>query len=693
MVERETTALLELERLEYEDLPQERFRILGALEWGSGAVQARALRALARATDPGSPICIAELAAQTADPSLRRAALDCLAGFSRAALAPLPVASLFPGAGSSPGDGPPPDDGLRPYDGIAALGPDERAALARALEYFGEDATAPLEKLTSDEAPLVRRQAVVSLARRFPPPAPALWRELLGRERHPGVRWAIYWALARDRDAAADSIDVLVAAVSSPNFFASICALTALRRVETTAGVEEMLVLLRTPGRPWSQRESAWHTLAEYLDRDSLEPRRRRAVEGLLLETVSAESFGEFHPLLRQRVLFALARVQTAEAAVRLRMALERARPAERTAVLRSLAQRSLTTSVAASPLRRQLTERREGDPEGTAARVDALGRQEVIAALRSPSPEVRAAAVRAAPPSAADLVRLALADEAALVQRAALWRLYTGSARPLTAFLPEVRDAPRAHQWSANRLALALAPMAPPGDSVELAASEEITRLSLNHPISAVGVASATLRQRPHDPLPQAPDALPYPLLSPTVDIVRHLRAEVTVAERGVFVLELFGEDAPHHVSSFVSLVESGFLNDRKLASVTAAGGVVVAAGVPSEHPLAVVPVKAEVSSREILRGTLYSTPGHWPVVETFDEQQRVAAILGRGHSLAGSLTLAQFPRPELQGWATVWGRVSDGQDVVETLRPEDRIERVRLLPPLLSWQLSGAH
>jgi cyclophilin family peptidyl-prolyl cis-trans isomerase len=143
-------------------------------------------------------------------------------------------------------------------------------------------------------------------------------------------------------------------------------------------------------------------------------------------------------------------------------------------------------------------------------------------------------------------------------------------------------------------------------------------------------------------------------------------------VTERGTFTCELFAADAPLTVENFVSLAQAGFYDGTTFHRVIP--GFMAQGGDPT--------------------GTGRGGPGY-----TFGDEFSSA----RRHDAAGVLSMAnagpgtngsQFfitlgPTPHLDGKHSVFGRVSDGMDVVRALRerdpgrdpaPGDRIERIEI-------------
>jgi cyclophilin family peptidyl-prolyl cis-trans isomerase len=154
-------------------------------------------------------------------------------------------------------------------------------------------------------------------------------------------------------------------------------------------------------------------------------------------------------------------------------------------------------------------------------------------------------------------------------------------------------------------------------------------------------------------------------------LDLTKAYTARITT-ERGAFDVELFAADAPLTVENFVNLARAGFYDGTTFHRVIP--GFMAQGGDPT--------------------GTGRGGPGY----QFGDEFSP-----GRRHDAAGVLSMAnagpntngsQFfitlgPTPHLDGKHTVFGRVTDGMDVVGVIRerdpsrdpnPGDRIERIEI-------------
>ena len=133
---------------------------------------------------------------------------------------------------------------------------------------------------------------------------------------------------------------------------------------------------------------------------------------------------------------------------------------------------------------------------------------------------------------------------------------------------------------------------------------------------------------------------------------------------DRGNMTVELFEEDAPNTVANMISLIEKGYydgLNSHRVIS-----DFMIQGGCPE--------------------GTGTGGPGY-----NFDDE----CSTERGHDSAGVLSMAnagpgtngsQFfithgPTPHLDGKHTVFGKVTDGLEVINEIQQGDVMEKVVVL------------
>jgi cyclophilin family peptidyl-prolyl cis-trans isomerase len=139
------------------------------------------------------------------------------------------------------------------------------------------------------------------------------------------------------------------------------------------------------------------------------------------------------------------------------------------------------------------------------------------------------------------------------------------------------------------------------------------------------------------------------------TVDSTQPYFATVET-NRGIFCAELFAEQAPRTVNSFVFLAEKGFYDGVLFHRVLP--GFVAQTGDPT--------------------GSGFGGPGY-----RFDDEidpdlkhdgPGILSMANAGANTNGSQFFITYqPLPDLDGKHTVFGRVVEGMDVVESLKPRD--------------------
>ncbi len=125
----------------------------------------------------------------------------------------------------------------------------------------------------------------------------------------------------------------------------------------------------------------------------------------------------------------------------------------------------------------------------------------------------------------------------------------------------------------------------------------------------------------------------------------------------KGDITLELFENEAPNTVANFISLVESGFYNELTFHRVLE--GFMAQGGCPT--------------------GDGTGGPGYNIACECYDENHREhfegsLSMAHAGRNTGGSQFFITFgPTPHLDGKHTVFGRVVEGMDVVDSLQLRD--------------------
>ncbi|HVG32277.1 MAG TPA: peptidylprolyl isomerase [Pyrinomonadaceae bacterium] len=144
---------------------------------------------------------------------------------------------------------------------------------------------------------------------------------------------------------------------------------------------------------------------------------------------------------------------------------------------------------------------------------------------------------------------------------------------------------------------------------------------------------------------------------------LARHngrVRAVVTT-DKGAFTIELFPDDAPLTVDNFVQLAKRGYFNNIAFHRVVP--NFVIQGGDP--------------------RGDGSGGPGHQIRCEINEVEFERAAV---GMALSGKDTggsqwfVTHSPQPHLDGGYTVFGRVTHGMDVVDTIERGDLIRTITI-------------
>jgi cyclophilin family peptidyl-prolyl cis-trans isomerase len=154
---------------------------------------------------------------------------------------------------------------------------------------------------------------------------------------------------------------------------------------------------------------------------------------------------------------------------------------------------------------------------------------------------------------------------------------------------------------------------------------------------------------------------------------------APVIVVEtsRGTFSVETFPSDAPLTVAQVVALVKSGFYDGQRVHR--AVPGFVIQFGDPQTR---------DTSTRALWgRGAAAGSGKPVGAAEITRRRLHVQGAVGMAHmgdpSKADSqlyVTLAS--RPDLDGQYAVFGQVTQGLDVVESLQVGDLVTRVSIKP-----------
>jgi cyclophilin family peptidyl-prolyl cis-trans isomerase/HEAT repeat protein len=157
-------------------------------------------------------------------------------------------------------------------------------------------------------------------------------------------------------------------------------------------------------------------------------------------------------------------------------------------------------------------------------------------------------------------------------------------------------------------------------------------------------------------------PMARPRPTLEPSqwVDVVTAPTVVEIETERGVIAVELYAEDAPIHVASFLSRVDAGFYDGliwhRVVSNFVIQGGDPRGDGWGSDGET----VRDEINRRRYGRGAV--------------------GMPKAGKDTGGcQIFITHLPTPHLDGNYTVFGQVLEGFDVVDAIEAGDAILSIR--------------
>ncbi len=147
---------------------------------------------------------------------------------------------------------------------------------------------------------------------------------------------------------------------------------------------------------------------------------------------------------------------------------------------------------------------------------------------------------------------------------------------------------------------------------------------------------------------------------------------AVISMENGGEVKLEFFPADAPKTVENFVTLAKKGFYDGTTFHRVEK--GFVVQGGDPQSKTL---------KQGDPRIGT--GGPGY-KVKAEFNKQQHVRGVLAMARSQDPDSAGSQFyitlgPAHFLDGKYTVFGRVTAGMDVIDQIKPGDRMKAVKIV------------
>lgn len=142
----------------------------------------------------------------------------------------------------------------------------------------------------------------------------------------------------------------------------------------------------------------------------------------------------------------------------------------------------------------------------------------------------------------------------------------------------------------------------------------------------------------------------------------VNLLKSAVIETEKGEITLELYPDTTPNTVANFCDLAKSEFYNG--LAFHRVIPGFMAQGGCP--------------------HNTGTGGPGYRIPCETENNPPHIKGTLSMAHAgkdTGGSQFFICFePQPHLNGAHTVFGQVTEGLDVLESIKQGDRIKHIRI-------------
>jgi peptidyl-prolyl cis-trans isomerase B (cyclophilin B) len=153
------------------------------------------------------------------------------------------------------------------------------------------------------------------------------------------------------------------------------------------------------------------------------------------------------------------------------------------------------------------------------------------------------------------------------------------------------------------------------------------------------------------------------YPSAPPmSIDTAKNYTASIET-NRGTIVVQLFAADAPFTVNNFVFLARDGFYNGVKFHRVIE--DFMVQGGDPT--------------------GTGSGGPGYKFHDEVFGNPHThgtgALSMANAGPNTNGSqFFITHSPQPHLNGKHTVFGKVTQGQDIVDSIRKGDAITSIAI-------------
>ncbi|MGI6092905.1 MAG: peptidylprolyl isomerase [Veillonellaceae bacterium] len=141
-------------------------------------------------------------------------------------------------------------------------------------------------------------------------------------------------------------------------------------------------------------------------------------------------------------------------------------------------------------------------------------------------------------------------------------------------------------------------------------------------------------------------------------------MKKAVIEMDSGKIVIELFEKDAPITVGNFEKLIKEGFYDGltfhRVIKGFVAQGGC--PSGTGTGGPGYTIPCETKGNPNKHERGSL--------------------SMAHRGPNTGGSQFFIVYePQPHLDGVHTVFGKVIEGMDVVDKIKPHDVMKKVTVV------------
>ncbi len=198
----------------------------------------------------------------------------------------------------------------------------------------------------------------------------------------------------------------------------------------------------------------------------------------------------------------------------------------------------------------------------------------------------------------------------------------------------------------------------------------ELVTRAATHaDPYVARKARAAARKMRPEARIPAVPPASRRSDVLPATSWASNPRVALDTT-RGTLVFELYGDEAPFHVTNLIELARAGTYDGttfhRVVPDFVVQGGDPRGDGNGGESWRG-TPLRSEFGPRPYLRGSLGMPRNDDP------------------DSGGGQLFITHRATPHLDGRYTLFGQLVEGFDVLDALQIGDRIERARVLDPRL--------